>query len=150
MGIRRFVSLYPSAVLPDVIRDEYNRLMTEACAPVRHFININNKATERDDTPLWDNFRTMDIPDSLRRKIELFREAGRVFRYEDELFTRPSWVAVFLGQHIVPQQCDPIVAVLPPEDVLHSVESMRVAMANAAAHMPTHQDFIRSYCPASA
>ena len=45
----------------------------------------------------------MDIPDSLRHKIALFREAGRVFRYDEELFTKPSWVAVMVGQHITPR-----------------------------------------------
>jgi tryptophan 7-halogenase len=90
----------------------------------------------------------MDIPDSLRHKIALFREAGRVFRYQEELFTKPSWVAVMLGQHIRPGQCDPIVATLPHADVQRSLESMRNAMINAANAMPTHAEFIQRYCPA--
>ncbi|MES1202378.1 MAG: tryptophan 7-halogenase, partial [Pseudomonadota bacterium] len=146
MGIRRFISLFPGAAMPDVVRSEYNRLMTQAFEHVRDFIILHFKATERNDTPFWDYCRTMEIPDTLQRKIALFREAGRVFRYEEELFTRPSWVAVFLGQNIVPQQCDPIVAVLPQEDVMRSVESMRVAMNKAAETMPTHEDFIQRYC----
>jgi tryptophan halogenase len=146
MGIRRFVSLFPDAGLPDVIRDEYNLLMTETFEHVRDFIILHYKATERNDTPFWDYCRTMDIPESLQRKIALFRRGGRVFRYEEELFTRPSWVAVFLGQHIMPQQCDPIVAVLPAEKVLESVESMRVAMNKAVAAMPTQEEFIARYC----
>ena len=150
MGIRRFISLFPDAAMPEVVRAEYNRLMTEAFEHVRDFIILHYKATERNDTPFWDYCRTMDIPDSLQRKIALFRRAGRVFRYEEELFTRPSWVAVFLGQNIVPQQCDPIVAVLPKEEVLQSVESMRVAMSKAAAAMLTQEEFIRRYCAAPA
>jgi tryptophan halogenase len=146
MGIRRFISLFPDAALPDVVRDEYNRLMTETFEHVRDFIILHYKATERNDTPFWDYCRTMDIPESLQRKIALFRRAGRVFRYEEELFTRPSWLAVFLGQNIMPHQCDPIVAVLPAEKVLESVESMRVAMNKAAAAMPTHEEFIARYC----
>jgi len=55
-----------------------------------------------------------------------------------------------LGQNIVPTRCDPIVAALPQAAVRESLESMRVAMANAARAMPSHQDFIRRYCPAGA
>lgn len=150
MGIRRFISLYPNATLPDVIRAEYNDLMRLNFEQVRDFIILHYNATERDDTPFWNYCRTMDVPETLKRKIALFREGGRVFRYEDELFTRPSWVAVFLGQRIVPQQCDPIVATLPPADVAKSVESMRAAMRNAAQQMPTHEDFIARYCPSGA
>jgi tryptophan halogenase len=72
-----------------------------------------------------------------------------VFRYEEELFSRPSWVAVFLGQNIVPKICDPIVSSLPDKDVSESLESMRDAMRNAAQAMPTHMEFLRRYCPAT-
>jgi tryptophan halogenase len=91
----------------------------------------------------------MSIPDSLQYKIDLFRSAGRVFRFEDELFTRPSWVAVFLGQHITPEAYDPIVSTLPHQDVTRSIESMRTAMEAVSARMPTHEEFIARYCAAS-
>ena len=103
-------------------------------------------ATERDDTPFWNYCRTMSIPDTLRHKIELFRTAARVFRYEEELFSKPSWVAVLLGQNVMPKQHDPIVASLPHAMVHESLESMRQAMAAAARAMPSHEEFIRRYC----
>ncbi len=149
-GISRFISLFPNATLPQVVRDEYNRHMRTEFEQVRDFIILHYYATQRDDSPFWTYCRTMDIPDSLKGKIELFREAGRVFRYEEELFTRPSWVAVFLGQHIVPQSHDPIVSTLPYGEVTHSIESMRTAMESAAARMPTHEEFLARYCPANA
>jgi tryptophan halogenase len=91
----------------------------------------------------------MDVPDTLKHKIALFREAGRIFRYEEELFTRPSWVAVFLGQHVTPRSHDPIVSTLPADEVTSSIESMHAAMADAAARMPTHEEFLARYCPAA-
>jgi tryptophan halogenase len=115
---------------------------------VRDFIILHFSATERDDTPFWNYCRSMSIPDTLRHKIELFRTAARVFRYEEELFSKPSWVAVLLGQNIVPRQCDPIVASLPHAMVHESLESMRLAMAQAARAMPSHEEFIRRYCHA--
>lgn len=92
----------------------------------------------------------MTLPDTLLHKIELFRETGRVFRCNDELFARPSWVAVMLGQGIVPTACDPIVATLPGNEVAHSLASMRSAMAVAVQRMPTHGEFLSRYCPAEA
>ncbi len=148
-GISRFIALYPDASLPEVVRGEYNRHMRQEFEQVRDFIILHFCATERDDTPFWNHCRTMQIPDTLRHKIELFREAGRVFRYEDELFSRPSWVAVLLGQHIVPERCDPIIATLPAADVRESLDSMRAAMSQAAQAMPSHEEFIARYCRAS-
>jgi tryptophan 7-halogenase len=147
-GISRFMSLFPDGSLPDVVRSEYNRHMRTEFEQVRDFIILHYFATDRDDTPFWNYCRTMVVPDSLRHKIELFREAARVFRYEEELFSKPSWVAVFLGQHVSPKRYDPIVAHLPHADVHESLESMRIAMIHAANAMPSHEQFIQRYCAA--
>nr|WP_277923892.1 tryptophan halogenase family protein [Sphingomonas hankookensis] len=149
-GISRFISLFPRGDIPDILRTEYNRHMRTEFEQVRDFIVLHYAATTRDDTPFWRYCRTMTLPDTLLHKIELFRETGRVFRYNDELFARPSWVAVMLGQGIVPAACDPIVATLPAGDVAHSLASMRQAMAAAVERMPRHADFLSRYCPAVA
>lgn len=149
MGISKFISLFPSADLQPVVVAEYNRQMSQQFDQVRDFIILHYCTTERDDSPFWNYCRTMSIPDTLQHKIDLFREAGRVFRYEDELFSRPSWVAVMLGQNLVPKVCDPIVATLGPAQVDHSLTSMRRAMDAAAQKMSTHAAFIDQYCKAT-
>ncbi|RYD29197.1 MAG: tryptophan halogenase, partial [Lysobacteraceae bacterium] len=149
-GISRFISLFPAAPIPDIVRTEYNRHMRTEFEQVRDFIILHYCATERDDSAFWNHCRTMPLPDTLNHKIALFRETGRIFRYEEELFARPSWVAVMLGQGIVPSTCDPIVATLPSGDVAHSLLSMQRAIHTAAEQMPTHQQFIAHYCAAQA
>jgi tryptophan halogenase len=149
-GISRFISLFPNASMPQVLRDEYNRHMRTEFEQVRDFIILHYFANQNDSGPFWSYCRTMEIPESLKHKIELFREAGRIFRYEEELFTRPSWVAVLLGQQVTPRSYDPVVSTLPHDDVASSLESMRQAMNAAAARMPTHEEFIARYCPSSA
>ncbi|MCR9222720.1 MAG: tryptophan 7-halogenase [Hyphomonas sp.] len=147
-GISKFISLFPSTDMPTAVRDEYNRQLTQKFEQVRDFIILHYKATERDDSEFWNYCRTMSVPDSLTRKIELFREAGRVFRYEDELFSKPSWVAVLLGQNILPKTTDPIVEGVPEEQVERSLGSMKAAMNNAVMKMETHQAFLNRYAPA--
>ncbi|MGW8191341.1 tryptophan halogenase family protein [Sphingomonas hankookensis] len=149
-GISRFISLFPRGNIPDILRTEYSRHMRTEFEQVRDFIILHYAATTRDDTPFWNYCRTMTLPDTLLHKIELFRETGRVFRYNDELFARPSWVAVMLGQGIMPTTSDPIVATLPAGDVARSLTSMRDAMAAAVQRMPTHGEFLSRYCPAVA
>src|SRR4026208_1953732 len=75
-GVSRFISLFPDASLPEVVREEYNRHMRTEFEQVRDFIVLHFSATERDDTPFWNYCRNMDIPDTLRHKISLFREAA--------------------------------------------------------------------------
>ncbi|WND03579.1 tryptophan 7-halogenase [Temperatibacter marinus] len=150
MGISRFIALFPDASLSDVIRDEYNRHMRQQFDQVRDFIILHYCATERTDSDFWNYCRTMSIPESLERKIDLFKQGGRIFRYEDELFATPSWLAVMIGQNISPVIGDPIVASLPFEQVEKSLKSMNMGMKRTTAQMPSHQDFINQYCKAPA
>ena len=91
----------------------------------------------------------MSLPESLVHKMELFKSAGRVFRYEDELFSKPSWVAVLLGQGIMPNTVDPIISTLPEQQLEKSLGSMHHAMQTAATNMPSHNMFIQKYCASS-
>lgn len=144
-GISKFIALFPTADMPDVVRDEYNRRLVQKFEQVRDFIILHYKATERDDSEFWNYCRTMDVPDSLTDKIELFREAGRVFRYEDELFSKPSWVAVLMGQHIMPTSVDPIVETVDRAVIAKSLDSMRTAMNGAVTNMKPHEAFLKNY-----
>jgi tryptophan halogenase len=144
-GISKFLALFPSAGMPATVRDEYNRQLVKKFEQVRDFIVLHYKATERDDSALWEYCRTMEIPDSLEERIQLFREAGRIFRYEDELFSKPSWIAVMLGQNVWPETVDPIVSTVEPSDITRSLHSMTSAMSGAVAKMETHQAFLQKY-----
>ena len=149
-GISKFISLYPSADMPDVVRDEYNFRIRQKFEQVRDFIILHYHATERDDTEFWRYCRDMDVPDTLRQKMALFAEAGRVFRYEDELFARPSWVAVMVGQGIVPRTSDPSLADMPAGEVARSLASMRRAIEAATDGLPTHEAFLDRFAPQAA
>ena len=144
-GITKFISLFPDSSIPAVSRDEYNRQMRREFEQVRDFIILHYHATQRDDTPFWRDCAAMDIPDSLQRKIALFEEAGRVFRDDDELFTRVSWVAVMVGQNRVPRRVDPVVGLVPAEQVTRSLASMRDGMRRAVDTLPDHTTYLARY-----
>jgi tryptophan halogenase len=61
--------------------------------------------------------RTMTIPDSLAHKIEIFKENGRLFREQNDLFTDSSWLQVMLGQGVVPQDYHPLANNLSVEKI---------------------------------
>ena len=90
----------------------------------------------------------MSIPDSLAAKIELFRAKARVFREGFDLFATTSWVAVFLGQHIVPEDYEPAADALDEDKVAAALEQMRMAYLETAQSLPTHGEFIAHTCSA--
>jgi len=141
-GIQRLLGLFPGRGISPVERDEYNRHMANVYDPIRDFIILHYKATKRAGA-FWDHVRAMAIPDSLSHKIDLFREHGRVFRYNDELFDIPSWVAVMLGQDIVPQSHDPLADSLPDGEVLRAMMELRRGYEETALRLPLASDYIR-------
>jgi tryptophan halogenase len=141
-GIQRLLGLFPGRGISAVERDEYNRHMANVYDPIRDFIILHYKATKRTGA-FWDHVRAMAIPDSLSHKIDLFREHGRVFRYNDELFDIPSWVAVMLGQQIVPQSHDPLADSLPDGEVLRAMMELRRSYEETALRLPLASDYIR-------
>jgi len=144
-GISRFISLYPSSNASQVVQNEYNRLMSREFEQVRDFIILHYKSTMRDDSDFWRYCKDMSIPDSLQHKIDLFKAAGRVFRDDGELFTRPSWIAVLIGQNVFPDTNEPILSDIPASDIQQSLSSMSQAMQKAAGTMPSHAEFIERY-----
>jgi tryptophan halogenase len=144
-GIAKLIALFPDKRFNPVERDEYNRQMKDLFEDVRDFIVLHYKAT---DLPgdFWRQCREMPIPDSLQTKIDLFRAKGRVFREGFDLFATTSWVAVFLGQHIVPEDYEPAVDALDEERVAQALEEMRIGYLETAQAMPTHAEFVARCC----
>ncbi|WP_338243490.1 tryptophan halogenase family protein [Aurantiacibacter hainanensis] len=142
-GIARLFALFPDNPISPLERDEYNRGMRELYEDVRDFIILHYKATQRDDTPFWRYVRDMEVPESLSRKIDLWRLHGRVFRENAELFAQPSWIAVMLGQNIKPSAYDPIADTLDPDKVRHAMRQMQENYRRTAEQLPTQEDFLR-------
>ncbi len=140
-GIQKLLGLFPGRGINPVERDEYNRYMVASYEPVRDFIILHYAANNRPE-PFWRQVREMELPDTLRHKIELFREHGRVFRYNDELFDVPSWAAVMLGQDIIPAEAEALAMALPETEVLRAMAELRRSYAAAADRLPLASEFI--------
>jgi tryptophan halogenase len=141
-GIARLIALFPDKRFDPAERAEYNRAIRELYEDVRDFIVLHFHATTRDDSPLWDYCRTMEIPDSLAAKIALWRGKARSFRDGLELFATPSWVSVLLGQNIEPAGYDPIADSLDLDKVAAEIDRIHAGYARTAEALPDHGEFV--------
>jgi tryptophan halogenase len=147
-GIAKLIALFPDKRFNAVERDEYNKQMRDLFEDVRDFVILHYHANDRDDSVFWNQCREMTVPDSLQRKIDLFRAKARVFREGFDLFATTSWVAVMLGQHVVPQEHEPAADALDEDRVSDALEQMRTGYFETAQAMPTHAEFIARCCAA--
>ncbi len=128
--------------------DEFNAQQFQDMEQIRDFLILHYKATERDDSPFWNYCRTMEIPDTLDHKIELFRETGRVFRNNEELFAENSWAQVMMGQGIMPQSHHPVAGKLSDGELDHLLRGLRESVAKTVAGLPPHGEYVARYCRA--
>ncbi len=125
---------------------EFNDQQFTDMEQIRDFLILHYKATERTDSPFWRHCASLQLPESLEQKIELFRETGRVFRRNEELFAENSWVQVMMGQGIMPQSYHPVAAKLNGDELSYLLASLRENVSRTVAGMPEHFAYVAHYC----
>lgn len=149
-SIARLTAFFPHAGFDETDIDEFNAHSDFEFDKIRDFIILHYHATERDDTAFWDHVRTMEVPESLQRKMDLFKSNGRIFRDGSELFAEPSWMQVMHGQRMAPRSYHALVDVYPEEKIAEFMANIRGVIAKCTDAMPTHEAFIAKHCAAKA
>ena len=147
-AILRIVRMLPAGAISARDIAEFNDQQMTDMEQIRDFLILHYKATDRRDSPFWRQCAAMEIPDSLTHKIELFRETGRVFRKNEELFVENSWVQVMMGQGIMPQSYHPVATKLSDAELAHLLTGLRESVAKTVAGLPDHHAYVAQYCGA--
>lgn len=145
-AILRLIRMMPMGEVSERDIAEFNDQQMTDMIQVRDFLILHYKATERRDSPFWRQCADMEIPESLTQKIELFRETGRVFRKNEELFAENSWVQVMMGQGIMPQAYHPVATKLSDMELDHLLKGLRESVAKTVASLPEHHAYVAQYC----
>lgn len=147
-GMTRFLKFFPGKGFSPLEMAEYNRLTAHEYELIRDFIVLHYKATERDDSPFWSHCRTMEVPDSLKAKIEYFREHGRLIIEDGDLFRESNWVQVLIGQGIVPKAAAPLAHAVGDAQIADYFANLRSIYDRALASLPGHEAYVARHCRA--
>jgi tryptophan halogenase len=150
IGATRLAQLFPFGGFSDALIDRYNALARAELEGIRDFIILHYKLTERDDSPFWRRCRDMEVPESLARRIALFRDNALAYQDANDLFRVDSWVQVMLGQRLQPQAHHLMGRLMEPEQLRQALDGIRSNIAKAVAGMPPHQAFLEGYCGVAA
>ncbi|MES2581743.1 MAG: tryptophan halogenase family protein [Pseudomonadota bacterium] len=146
-NLLRLIRLFPTINQYEELQNEFNRQSKAEIELVRDFVVLHFHATKRTDTPFWRHCHTMAIPDSLSKKIELFRETGSVFIQPGELFRIDSWTQVMMGQGIMPKRYHPIADMGNEQELTRFLAALRAEVERDAKKLPMLGDFLKAYCP---
>jgi tryptophan halogenase len=132
-AIDRLVAMMPDRDFNPVELWDYNRQVGAEADRVRDFLILHYTATEDEEGPT--------LPPSLAHTRQQFRERGRLPFYEEETFSRDSWLAVLLGQGLLPKRFDPLTDVIPPAESEKTMAQMRETIATFVARLPRYSDY---------
>ncbi|MDK2768669.1 MAG: tryptophan 7-halogenase [Sphingomonas sp.] len=148
-AILRLIRMMPQGAISPRDVAEFNDQQFQDMEQIRDFLILHYKVTDRRDSPFWRQCAAMDVPDTLRQKIELFRDTARVFRRNEELFAENSWVQVMLGQGIEPKAWHPIAGKLNDDELDRLLGMIRQDVTRTVAGLPAHADYVARYCGAA-
>jgi tryptophan halogenase len=139
-GIGRLMTLLTAGrPLDDDDRALFNDGAARRFARIRDFIILHYCLTRRRDSDLWRHVATMELPDTLAFKLELWRRYGVLHQYDEEGFDATSWLAIHAGMEHWPERPDPVLAEIPAERALRALRAHRDAIAAMVQRMPPHQ-----------
>ena len=147
VGAMRLMQLFPWNGCSPVLINRYNEQSQIEYEKIRDFIILHYKLNERDDSAFWRDCREMPIPATLTERIELFRDSAMAYQGADEMFRVESWVQVMIGQRVRPRSYHHMGRLMEMSRLRTAMETLRDSIGRAVAGMPTHREFLESYCP---
>ena len=139
--IDRLISMMPGRDCAPVELAEYNRQCNAEADRVRDFICMHY-VTARRDEPFWKEAAAIEPPDSLAHTLSLFAERGRLPFYEEETFSRDSWLAVLLGQGFVPRRTDPLADVVTSAEAERALATYQESVNAFVSAQPSYGEFM--------
>jgi tryptophan halogenase len=138
--IDRLISMIPGKDCAPVELAEYNRQCNAEADRIRDFVCMHY-VTARRQEPFWQEAASVELPSTLAHSLSLFAERGRLPYYEEETFTRDSWLAVLIGQGFLPRRIDPLAECASSAQVEQTLARCRQSIETFVAAQPSYREF---------
>jgi len=145
-GVIRLLRIFPFEGIHQSTIDEYNNKLDSELNAVRDFIILHYKVTQREDSDFWLHCQNMEIPSSLAHKVQLFKDTGRVFLDDGDIFRVDSWTQVMLGQGLMPEQYHTIAEIMNDKELENFMGNLKKSINQAVDQLPSHAEFLEKYC----
>lgn len=123
------LELMPARDPEPLLQAEYNRRVALQADRMRDFLALHYHVGGRTQGPFWHRLRNLPRPASLDRLLAQFARRGHIVHADEELVHRDAWVAVLLGQGVVPERPDPVALSVPPERAARLINDLAARIA---------------------
>jgi len=147
IGVSRLMQLFPFDGVEESMVDQFNQVSRTELERIRDFLILHYRFTPRSDTPFWRDRQQQAIPDSLAHRVRLFEESGHIQQPDGDLFRVSSWLQVMLGQGVEPGSHHRLARQLSDERLKETLTVLGANIGKAVNQMPSHEEFLKRYCP---
>jgi tryptophan halogenase len=141
--VRLMGALMAGRPLDDKDRAAFNSGAIRRFERTRDFIIQHYCLTRRRDSELWRHVATMDLPETLTFKLEMWRSHGVLHHYDDECADANSWLAIHAGMEHWPEREDPVIAEITQERALRALNGRSQGIAAMVERMPLHHQTLK-------
>lgn len=145
VAITKFIQFFRTDKIEMASAQEFNRQMQLEFDRIRDFLILHYHATARQDSNFWTYCKNMSVPEDLHFKMQLFRESSKVVEYEHGLFLEPSWIAVYLGQGVIPKGFDVRAKSIASNELNAAMLNLNQHLTKAVEKMPLQLEFLGAY-----
>jgi tryptophan halogenase len=140
-GVYNLLEHFPDLNFDAANIDSYNAELIEEMERIRYLIVMHYCTTQREDSELWRYCKHMDLPDSLRERIDLYRGTGRIRPGARELFTDLSWYYIFAGMSVTRNGFDPLVPRTEEPRLREFLSALKTQIAQVVHTAPPHDSY---------
>lgn len=141
-----FIRHFPDKDFDAYLEQMFNQKANADYQEVRDFIILHYCSTVRDDTEFWQRCNKMPIPDSLHKKMDIFRERGYLPQTQNQFFGNDSWCSILEGMNIRPRKYHPLMDGFDSKGLAQSLQSNAQKIHEIILKMPKHNEFIKNNC----
>ncbi|MEO0550391.1 MAG: tryptophan halogenase family protein [Pseudomonadota bacterium] len=148
-NVSKLIELFPTRDFDESHETEYNRQVGHDYDLIRDFLILHYHQTQREDSDFWRYCKHMNVPDSLKAKMQLFENTGLLYKDPEDLFRESSWVQVMVGQGMIPKRYHTMADRLSSQQLQRFLSDVQTVIGRATASLPSHQSFIDDQCAAA-
>lgn len=107
-AILRLLAMLPRHQHSPMLAAEFNRISNAEIDSARDYQLLRLAVTSRQTGGFWQQTQRTRWPDSLLRRIDLFRSHGRFTARDHEFFTKANWISSLVNFGVWPASYDPL------------------------------------------
>jgi tryptophan halogenase len=139
-GLYHLLEHFPDRNFDRANIDSYNQEVGLEFERIRDFIVLHYCLNQRSE-PMWRHCASMQLPESLEQRIELYRRTARIRILAGELFTDLSWFYIFEGMGVRPDSYDPLMDVVGGERLKEILTQLALGTQALRRSAPSHDSY---------